>query len=76
MKEIKGPGENIREPVCQVALECIAIVCCHTALNDSESRLLMAIENEIRLSFDLEGAVKPTPLLDDTTNETPEEWFW
>jgi hypothetical protein len=50
------------------ALECIAII-------DGEKRLLGVITNEIRLAFDLEGAVKPAPLQNEVA-WAPKEWFW
>jgi hypothetical protein len=57
------------------ALKCIAIIDCHFPLNDGEKRLLGVIANEIRLAFDLEGAVKPVTLLNELA-WAPREWFW
>ena len=57
------------------ALKCIAIIDCHFPLNDGEKRLLGTIVNEIRLAFDIEGAVKPVPPLNKTAG-APREWFW
>ncbi len=57
------------------ALKCIAIIDCHFPLNDGEKRLLGVIVNEIRLAFDLEGAVKPAPLQNEVA-WAPREWFW
>jgi hypothetical protein len=59
----------------KAALKCIAIVDCHFPLNEGEKRLLGTIVNEIRLAFDLEGAVKPVPLLKEAA-WVPREWFW
>jgi len=57
------------------ALRCIAITERHFPLNEGEKRLLGAIINDIRLAFDLEGAIKPAPLQKDVP-WAPEEWFW
>jgi hypothetical protein len=57
------------------ALKCIAIINCHFALNDGEKRLLGIIVNEIRLAFELEGAVKATALQSGAA-WAPSEWFW
>ena len=57
------------------ALECIAIINFHFPLNDGEKRLLGVIVNEIRLAFDLEGAVKSAPLWNEVA-WAPREWFW
>jgi hypothetical protein len=66
---------DISEAEKKAALGCIAIIDCHFTLNDGEKRLLGVIVNEIRLAFDLEGAVKPAPLQNDTAG-APREWFW
>lgn len=77
MKAMEEAGERQREVDCTAALTCIAIVRRHAALNDEERRLLSAIENEIRLAFNLEGAVTLGPLSDNiNTGKAPEEWFW
>jgi hypothetical protein len=73
LKGSRGSQNQIDQ---KTALTCIAIVRRHAALNDSERMLLKAIENEIRVAFDLDGAVKPGLLLEDTAGETPELWFW
>jgi hypothetical protein len=57
------------------ALKCIAIIDCHFPLNDGEKRLLGVIANEIRLAFDLEGAVKVAALQSGAA-WAPSEWFW
>ena len=57
------------------ALRCIGIIDCHFPLNEGEKRLLSSIMNEIRLEFNLEGAVKPAPSLNGLAG-APREWFW
>ena len=68
MVETSKSGKN-------AALKCIAIIDFHFPLNDGEKRLLGVIANEIRLAFDLEGAVKPAPLQNEVA-WAPREWFW
>jgi hypothetical protein len=60
------------------ALTCIAIIDGHLPLNDGEKQLLSVIKNQIRLAFDLEGAVRPEAMCDDSgmTSEVPKVWFW
>ena len=67
--------EEISEAEKKAALMCITIIDCHFTLNISEKRLLGAIENEIRLAFDLEGAVRPASLHSGAA-WVPREWFW
>jgi hypothetical protein len=66
---------KISETDRNAALKCIAIVGRHFPLNEGEKRLLNTVVNEIRLAFDLEGAVKPVPLLNEAA-WAPREWFW
>lgn len=66
---------KISEADTKGALRCIAIIDYHFPLNDGEKRLLGAIVNEIRLAFNMEGAVKPVPLLNEVA-WAPREWFW
>lgn len=66
---------GISEAEKKVALGCIAIIDCHFTLNDGEKRLLGVITNEIRLAFDLQGAVKPVPHRYEVA-WAPREWFW
>jgi hypothetical protein len=68
MAEI-SEAENI------AALRCIAIINCHFPLNEGERRLLGAVMNDIRLAFDLEGAVNTASLL-NVVAWAPREWFW
>ena len=68
MAEI-SEAENI------AALMCITIIDGHFPLNEGERRLLGAVINEIRLAFDLEGAVNPTSL-HNVVAWAPREWFW
>ena len=66
---------EINESNSKSALKCIAIIACHFPLNDGEKKLLCVIANEIRLAFDLQGAVKPAPLQNEV-GWAPREWFW
>lgn len=68
MSEISKTDKN-------AALKCIGIVDGHFPLNKGEKMLLADIVNAIRLAFNLEGAVKPVPLLKETA-EAPREWFY
>ncbi len=71
---MKKSGVNERA----AALACIGIIKSHLPLNSTEKRLLSAIENQIRLAFELEGAVRPEALCEDSciTSEIPKVWFW
>jgi hypothetical protein len=75
--ETKGERKmtGISEAHKKAAFRCIAIIDCHYPLNEGEKRLLVAIENEIRLAFNMEGAVKPAPLQNEVA-WAPREWFW
>lgn len=66
--------ENRREIERETAIDCIAIINRHRALNESEKMLLQSITNEIRLAYGLQGAVQPSPLI--TEDNAPKEWFW
>ena len=66
---------EISEAEKKAALICITIIDSHFPLNDGEKRLLGVIMNEIRLSFDLEGAVQ-LALLQNRMVSAPREWFW
>jgi len=57
------------------ALRCIEIITERTALTASESLLLKRIINDIRVEFDLEGAVHPTTF-EDGSGGPPKEWLW
>ena len=59
----------------KAALRCISIIDCHIPLNEGEKRLLGAVMNDIRLAFELEGAVKPASL-NSGAAWTPRKWFW
>jgi hypothetical protein len=66
---------EISETDRNAAVKCISIIDCHFPLNGGEKRLLGAIMNEIRLAFNIEGAVKPAPLQNEAA-WAPREWFW
>jgi len=66
---------EISETDRNAAVKCISIINCHFPLNGGEKRLLGAIANEIRLAFDLEGAIKPAQPLNEAAG-MPGEWFW
>jgi hypothetical protein len=66
---------EINETDRNASAKCISIIKCHIPLNKGEKMLLGAIVNEIRLAFDLEGAVKPAPLPKEVA-WAPKEWFW
>lgn len=55
------------------ACHCIALIKQHKALAEGEATLLAAIENDIRVAFDLEGAVHPVQVVNGSP---PEVWFW
>jgi len=66
---------DICETEKKVALMCIAMIDCHFPLNEGERRLLCSVVNDIRLTFDLEGAVKPASHHSGAA-WTPRIWFW
>ena len=66
---------EISETDRNASVKCISIINCHVPLNGGEKSLLCAIVNEIRLAFDLEGAVKPASLPNEVA-WAPKEWFW
>jgi hypothetical protein len=55
---------------------CIAIINAHLPLNDSEKRLLAAIESEIRLAFGLEEEKRKTELFTVVESDPTRVWFW
>ncbi|WP_224962807.1 hypothetical protein [Geomonas subterranea] len=62
--------------MCTAAAErCIEIIGKRTPLNQEEINLLARIVNDIRVEFDLPGAVHPSKL-EDGAGQPPKEWFW
>lgn len=59
----------------QAAFVCLEIVTRHLPLTDGERGLLEAIQNQIRVTFDLPGAVKPEETIGNLISAPP-EWFW
>lgn len=57
------------------AMRCIEIIKRRTPLSHSEIRLLEVIINDIRVEFDLSGAVHPSKL-EDGAGKPPKEWIW
>lgn len=57
------------------AEKCIEIISRRVPLTLEETRLIQLIVNDIRLEFDLEGAVHPSHL-DGTRGKPPKEWLW
>lgn len=56
------------------ALRCIELIKKRRSLNEGERDLLASLENDIRVSFDLEGAVRSANLT--SADNTPGTWFW
>ena len=54
---------------------CIEIIQYRVPLNEGEIRLLERIVNDIRVEFNLPGAVHPS-ILEEGYGEPPKEWFW
>jgi len=57
------------------AKKCIEIIARRIPLTLEETRLLNLIMNDIRLEFELEGAVHPS-LIDGSEGKPPEDWCW
>lgn len=58
----------------QAAECCIGIIDQRLTLTPGESRLLQLIVNDIRLHFELDGAVQPLKLAG--SSDRPTEWCW
>lgn len=69
----KGRSETERRAGQDAAQLCIELINKRRPLNDGERDLLASLENDIRISFGLKGAVQSIPL---STGEAPETWFW
>lgn len=57
------------------AQRCIELIQGRIPLNEGEMKLLERIINDIRVEFDLLGAVHPMKL-EDGYGEPPKEWIW
>lgn len=57
------------------AEKCLEIIGRRLPLTPEETRLIQLIVNDIRLEFDLDGAVHPSNL-DGTRGKPPKEWLW
>ena len=58
----------------EAAKFCISLIGQHSPLNEGERQLLASITNDIRLAFDLEGAIAPLSMTNG--DEAPDVWIW